>query len=302
MPRLRPPRPLASATGPDRLLAADLLGADVPDRALILAPLLHTRSLNLLYAPRGLGKTFVALAIARAAAAGGRFLDWRAARPHRVLYVDGEMAAVDVRDRLTALGPPPPTLDFILADLLGGRLPDLAEEAGQAAIWTVCDPPPDLLVLDNLSSLAGHRTGEPDPWPKLQPFLLRLRQRTAVLIVHHTNKRGTLRGSAQHEDGLDLVIALRRPPDYQPRQGARLELHIETARAVAGHAREPVEAQLVFDAAGRATWSWWPIGRRDSHRVAALLRDGRNPNQIARELGISKSKAYRLRQAVAPRA
>jgi len=30
--------------------------------------------------------------------------------------------------------------------------------------------------------------------------------------------------------------------------------------------------------------------------VIDLLREGLNPNQIARELGISKSKAYRLRE------
>jgi hypothetical protein len=34
--------------------------------------------------------------------------------------------------------------------------------------------------------------------------------------------------------------------------------------------------------------------------VAALLRDGLNPNQVTRELGISKSKAYRLRQQITP--
>ena len=55
-------------------------------------------------------------------------------------------------------------------------------------------------------SLAGHRTGEANPWPKVQPFLLRLRRPMAVLVVHHTNKSGILRGSAQHEDALDLVI------------------------------------------------------------------------------------------------
>ena len=154
-------------------------------------------------------------------------------------------------------------------------------------------------MLDNLSSLAGHRTGDSDPWPKLQPFLLRLRRRTAVLVVHHTNKRGALRGSAQHEDVLDLVLALRRPRDYAPRQGAHFELHVEKARAVAGPALEPVEAKLRLDAAGQTRWAWWPLEEQDAHRVAALLRDGLNPNQIARELGISKSKAYRLRDQMA---
>jgi AAA domain-containing protein len=267
----------------------------VPAGRPILAPLLRRHSLNLLYGPRGLGKTFVALAIAHAAASGGRFLGWQAARPQRVLYVDGEMAAADVADRLALLGPAPETLEFILADLRPNGLPDIAEEAGQSAIWTACTPPPDLLVLDNLSSLAGHRTGDADPWPKLQRFLLRLRGRMAVLVVHHTNKRGALRGSAQHEDVLDLVLALHRPRDYAPRQGAHFELHVEKARALAGPALDPIEAQLRVDAAGRASWAWWPLEEQDIHRVTALLRSGLNPNQIARELGISKSKAYRLR-------
>ncbi len=300
MPRLRPPPVRTPAIPPVRLLADDLPTAALPARNTILAPVLGERSLNLLYAPRGLGKTFIALAIARAAAAGDRFLAWRADRPHRVLYVDGEMAAVDLRDRLKALGPIPASLEFILADLRKDGLPDIATESGQAAFAKAFDAsPPDLVVLDNLSSLAGHLTGEADPWPKVQPFLLSLRRHMAMLIVHHTNKSGTLRGSAQHEDVLDLVIALRRPPDYKTPQGARFELHIEKARALAGHDLEPIEAQLRIDAAGRAQWDWWPIELQDGHRAAALLRNGRNPNQIARELGISKSKAYRIRAQMA---
>ena len=61
---------------------------------------------NPLYGPRGLGKTFVALGIAWAAASGASFLNWTASRPRRVLYIDGEMAAVDIRERLRLLGAP----------------------------------------------------------------------------------------------------------------------------------------------------------------------------------------------------
>jgi RecA-family ATPase len=50
----------------------------------------------MLYGQRGLGKTHVALGIAYAVASGGAFLRWRAPVPRRVLYVDGEMAAVDI--------------------------------------------------------------------------------------------------------------------------------------------------------------------------------------------------------------
>src|SRR6185437_13824590 len=92
--------------------ASELAATDLPPRELLLDPLISTQTLALLYGPRGIGKTFVALGIAWAAASGGSFLGWRARQPRRVLYVDGEMAAVDMRQRLAALGPAPPLLDF----------------------------------------------------------------------------------------------------------------------------------------------------------------------------------------------
>lgn len=60
-------------------------------------------------------------------------------------------------------------------------------------------------------SLAGHRTGEADPWPKVQPFLLRLRRPMAVLVVHHTNKKrhparlGAARGRPRPRDQCELL-------------------------------------------------------------------------------------------------
>src|SRR6476646_7960286 len=102
---------------PRRLTAPELIAADLPPREAIVDPILSTKSLALLYGPRGLGKTFVALGIAWVAASGGSFLNWQAPRPHRVVYVDGEMAAVDMKERLRLCGSMPPTLNFLLADL-----------------------------------------------------------------------------------------------------------------------------------------------------------------------------------------
>jgi len=77
------------------------------------------------------------------------------------------------------------------------------------------------------------------------------------------------------------------------------ELHVEKARGLAGAVLDPIEARLSLDDEGRTRWSWGPVDEQDLHRVAALLRQGLNPNQVARELGISKSKAYRLREQLA---
>jgi RecA-family ATPase len=55
--------------------ARDLMVADLPERKLLIDPLFTTKTLALLYGPRGLGKTFVAMGLAWAAASGGSFLD-----------------------------------------------------------------------------------------------------------------------------------------------------------------------------------------------------------------------------------
>jgi len=281
---------------PPFMSAPELLGANLQGRELILDPILASNSIALLYGPRGLGKTFVALGIAWAVAGGGSFLGWTADRPRRVLYVDGEMAAVDLQKRLRLLGSAPPTLQFLIADLGNRSLPDLGYVEGQLRLKDAWDDPA-LVVFDNLASLVGVKTGDADCWNELQRFLLiQRRHGRAMLLVHHANKQGLQRGTNRREDVLDLVMALKRPADYQPSDGARFELHFEKARGLFGEAADPIEARLETDGIGVARWNWRPLHLSELERVAALLKAGLNPNQVARELGISKSQSYRLRE------
>jgi hypothetical protein len=278
-----------------RLSAASLLAADLPERTPILAPILASKSLALLYGPRGLGKTFVALGIAWAAASGASFLNWRATRPHHVVYVDGEMAAVDMKARLAMFGPAPPGLDFMLADLQAASPPDLGTVEGQQRLMAAWGHP-DLVILDNLSSLAGFQGGDPDRWNELQRFLmLQRRFGRAMLLVHHANKRGGQRGTNRREDVLDVVMSLRRPADYAARQGARLEIHFDKARGLHGDAVDPIEARLVTDTDGSARWLWRPTQPALVRQAAALLGEGLSTARLAEQLGISRSHAYRLR-------
>ena len=80
--------------------AADLLALDIKPREMALAPIMPLPGLAMLYAPRGMGKTFVALSAAYAIASGGKALRWTAPTPRRVLYIDGEMPAVQLQERL----------------------------------------------------------------------------------------------------------------------------------------------------------------------------------------------------------
>jgi putative DNA primase/helicase len=91
-------------------------------------------------------------------------------------------------------------------------------------------------------------------------------------------------------------MAMRRPGDYEPNDGARFELHFEKARGLYGDDAEPIEARMITDGVGVIRWDWRPahLGRFD--RVVALLNDGLSATEAAKELGISRAKSYRLRK------
>jgi hypothetical protein len=195
--------------------------------------------------------------------------------------------------------PAPPTLDLMLVDLQTGTQPDLATPDGLLQLMEAWGRP-ELVVLDNLASLVGFKSGNPDAWNNMQRFLVLQRQLgRAMLLVHHANKQGDQRGTNRREDVLDLVLALRRPDDYTPNEGARMEIHFEKARGLYGDAVEPIEARFDSgerDAPDGVRWTWGPARTDKLTQLVALLKEGLNPNQAAHELGISKSKSYLLRQ------
>jgi putative DNA primase/helicase len=292
-PEFVPPHPRLPCT----YNAEELLTADLPERETILDPILAREGLAMLYGPRGLGKTFVVLGLAWAAASGAAFLKWQARRPHRVLYVDSEMPAADLKKRLAMLGSAPPTLRFTMAALSPAGLPDLGTRAGRELLERCWPEPPELLVLDNLSSMVGMVNGDPDSWNGLQAWLLDLRRRgMAVLLVHHAGKDGTQRGTSRREDALDLVLALRRPPGYVPADGARFEVHFEKARGLFGDAADPFEARLVTDGNGLTRFQHQPLAATRFERAVALFQAGLSLSEAAAEPSLSKSTCYRLRQ------
>jgi putative DNA primase/helicase len=303
--RMEPERPPTPAL---RVLEVrDFLRLELPPREMLLDPVLPTKGLAMMFAPRGVGKTHTALSIAYAVASGTKLFRWSAPKPRKVLLIDGEMPAIALQERVAALvtaseaEPPEGYLRLIAADLHDEGLPDLVSEEGQAAFEAELGSAElggtELLVLDNLSSLCrSGRENEADSWQPVQDFLLRLRRRgITVLMIHHAGKGGQQRGTSRREDVLDTIISLRRPADYKPREGARFEVHVEKARGVTGEALDPFEALLeVRD--GKALWTVRTIEEADVARVAALAKDGLTVRDIAAELGTSRSRAQRLKE------
>src|SRR5271157_2140505 len=92
------PRPPLQAVGFN-----DFLNLDIPPREMLLSPILPERSLSMLYAPRGIGKSWLALSIGLSVAAGRPLLRWSAPRPRNVLLVDGEMPLISLQERLKTI-------------------------------------------------------------------------------------------------------------------------------------------------------------------------------------------------------
>ena len=227
---------------------SDFLALDIPPPEPLLGSLLTRQSLAMVYAWRGVGKTWFALYAAYAVASGGTFLRWKADQPHRVLYLDGEMPAASMQKRLATIAaaaenqPPEGFFQLVTPDLSGGLVPDLATHQGQAAVDAlIATAGAELIVLDNLSCWvrSGGAENEAESWRLMSEWLLRHRSAgRTVLLVHHSGKNLAQRGTSKKEDILDVSIDLRRPPQYEPEQGAAFTIEFVKA----AHDRQPGRA------------------------------------------------------------
>lgn len=285
-----------------RLNLGDFLALEIPPRENLLGPWLPCQGLAMIFAPRGVGKTFVALHVAYAVASGGElFGRWKAPQPATVVYLDGEMPAATMQERMAAIVQSSEAeaaadrIHIITPDLQQEGMPDLSSDAGQALIDSALPEETRLIVVDNLSTLIrSGKENEAESWQPVQTWALRHRAAgRSVLFVHHAGKGGAQRGTSRREDVLDTVVALRRPSDYTPDQGAVFEVHFEKARGLYGAEVESFEAKLGGKPDGRLEWTTRTVEDSTKQRVLALHDDGMAPAEIARELEVNKSTVHR---------
>lgn len=278
--------------------AADLQKMKTKRPESILSPWLCSQSLSMIYSWRGTGKTWVALNIAYAVATGGSFLRWKAEQPIKVLYIDGEMPAYSLKERLEKIAgvmPHPEILRILTPDFQPSGIPDLSNGQGQEEFESVIEADTKLIIVDNISALC--RTGkenESESWMPVQEWALRMRAKgISVLFIHHAGKGGGQRGSSKREDILDTVINLKRPMDYKQDQGACFEVHFEKARHIHGDETNPFLARLETDPNERSIWTMKDLEGSNYEKVIELTGAGLKQAEIAHELGINRSTVHR---------
>jgi hypothetical protein len=283
--------------------AAEFLRMEIKPREMLLEPILPVQGLAMIHAKRGVGKTHLALGIAVAVASGKDFLRWKAPKPRKVLFVDGELPASVLQEwiaeAVTAVGADEvgDNLILITPDLQEIGIPDLATVGGQSALQEHTQSA-DLIVLDNLSALArAGNENEAESWLPIQAWALDLRRRgKSLLFVHHSGRSGNPRGTSKREDLLDTVIALRHSPSYRANEGLQAELHFEKNRHFHGKDAEAFEVEFRAGSDGVCLWVTRDLETSGYEKAAVLFAEGCDALAVKEELDLSRATAFRYQK------
>lgn len=275
-----------------------LLDRDLPERGWLLRPWLREQESALIWAAPGVGKTMLTLSLALAVAGGGKLLEWTAGPPRRVLVIDGEMPLDDLKGRLGHLAGAIEGLDLEAArenlTLLArhhqhpdARFPDFgAADEQDAILHLIRSYQPDLVILDNLSTLAtlDDENGAAET-QRIVKLLARLKQaRIGVIVVHHSGKSGTaFRGSSMLATTFEVIVGLTRDKAddvLDPSGTARFNLRWDKFR---GRRDAAVGNRMV---ALRETFEglrWTSERPQDEvlHALAGLVRSGKFTTRAA---------------------
>jgi DNA primase (bacterial type) len=257
--------------------------------------------LGFIFAFRGVGKTWLALAIAQALSSGGKLGDWQAHERVTVLYIDGEMPPDLMLSRCKGLEASNNNLQFLNHEILfdrSGKVLNITNREIQDAITEKCIANGvKVLFLDNLSTLAsGMRENEADSWELVNSWLLDLRRRKiAVVIVHHAGRSGEMRGTSKREDNVFWIIALDdTKKNADDKRGARFISRFTKPSRNTQEDLAAYEWHFVTDsAAGEVSISHQLAQTMDV--FLGLIEDGvRECNQIAQEMKTSPATISRL--------
>ena len=192
----------------------DLSSADLKEQKLIVGDWWHEGDLGYIYGARGLGKTWLSMLLAKGLALKTKAGPWDVYDEHKVLYLDGENAAKEMKKRTTMLGKPTENLVYATHQILFERINgvmNIADIELQTAIYDYCVASSvDIVFLDNLSCLAtGIDENAGGDHEKLLPWLLQLRRANiSVAFVHHAGRGGKMRGHSKREDAAAWIIKL----------------------------------------------------------------------------------------------
>lgn len=197
----------------------EFLERDVPQSTELLGKLILAGSVGMLVAPRGCGKSLLAMTIGYAVAGGKLLAPWGIGSGDEVCLIDGEMREEGLQTRLRLLHAKNTRhnsiemvtrkLHIISRDAAGDLIGSIDTMEGQEAFDKIIPDTAKLIIIDNLSALTTSGREDAASFALIKQWIIKKRlDGVAVLLVHHTGKSGTQRGTSVHEDLLDYAIKL----------------------------------------------------------------------------------------------
>jgi hypothetical protein len=296
-----------------------LLTLKMPPVEFVIEPLLTVGGTGMLFAWRGVGKSFVMTEMATQIALGmPNVWMWPISRAYRVLYIYGEMHGATIKERAIqiARGHALTKHDVILDQLetnFGLMSKDFQMLEGtprNAKTWRpkissardrniieerIFGGGYEVLILDNISTLwPASQEGESDMVSELQEWFVDLNQkRITIIFLHHAGKGGEQRGWSGKEDILDFTLKLKTPGDYKQEEQLRAAVTIEKKRHEAKDPAflQPFEISLRTDVDG-AQWLMRPM--RDAQIKTAFedFNNGMKAGEVAQDIGVPRRTVY----------
>lgn len=289
---------------------SQLIAEEIKPREMVIDPWLPVGGLAMVYAERGIGKTFFAMNLGYAVMAGHPFFKWSVPMPRSVLYLDGEMHRDDLKSRLQKMHNgqkllPLKDYNFLSKDSNKELNFNLNTQEGQYIISQHIKGI-DLIIVDNIAALCGgEKDNEVQSWHEVQKWAISMRHHNiAVIFIHHMGKNKEQRGTSAREDVLDTSLKLIRPNNYKMQDGLVMEVHFTKTRGFFGEASEPFQVSLNNEQS-LFTWSMDSIKDEEKEKPGrATVQDtdiaymynvkGMTQVQIAQELNLSQSIVSRV--------
>lgn len=200
---------------------------DIQPREMIIGGFCYKKDLGFIFAPRGVGKTWLNLYMSKCLALGIDCGPWEIKRAFKTLIVDGEMPLADIKSRAASLGPATNNLTYLSHE----RVYDMSQKEMnvsnviyQDALFHFCIKEKfEVVLFDNLSSLSsGYDENDNAAWDQISNLMQRLRRSgiTPIFIHHCGHDESRMRGGTKREDFSGWIIRMERTPDEDEQDGA----------------------------------------------------------------------------------
>lgn len=205
----------------------DFMEREIPTREVFLENWIERKALTILGGEQKVGKSIIALNIAKSLAIGRNFLGFKVLKPRKVLLIQQEISDSAMKERITKMlkKEDSPLLDenFLIKNTTGSLLKITKPEDRKQLFKEIEEYKPDLIIFDPLSTFHDKKENDEKEMAEVFDYFFEIvhKFKVAILVIHHYGKpaiaqrQGShlLRGHSIIGDRADAIIVFNKLPE-----------------------------------------------------------------------------------------